>query len=472
MKRNRFLILLLAILLAFFCFTPGLHVFAATATSNVLDDLKKDENFNPDNYSSMTLDTFNLVNTDKIETNDVSCVNVIQIAETDEKKLYIYTYEPLKGNIKLFFNKVSIFTDFVKNPKDINPILFDLKLLSSDGVFSKYEVVDYTVSSELYRYYNIVSIYRSKNINLDGSSTSLEIAEGIGQQWCCYYYNDELIYEMESFKTVEIKPNLSGSIRFQNGFSLKKIVYDISLDAHILAFDIVGYDPDKIYDATVVYDYNIYQRKTFDLFGKEFIELEEETLVKSYNDKTKKISDEDILTFSGKGLWAKEYSCERIMTGFKYISFLEDNDCDVSSEYLEKIKASQWVFSFTEVPVISVMEDYLFNSVTYQIYRHSYGKLSNVGLLQIHFMQGGKTYNLGVVGNRIESSGNLGTIDGIDYEKMNDSFNDIFMIIGLILLLVVLVAAAPLLKYIIDGLVFIIKIPFKIIDFIFPKKKK
>ncbi len=471
MKRNRFLILLLAILLAFFCFTPGLHVFAATATSDVLDDLKKDESFNPNDYSSITLDDYNFINTDNIETNDVSCVNVIQIAETDEKKLYIYTYQPLNDSLKLNISSVSIFFDFSDYQKEINPIEFDLKLLSTNGVFCKYEVVDYIVSSELYRYYNIVCLYRSINTSIDNVSSDIsQIAEGIGQQWCCYYYNDKLIYEMETIEVLEIKPNLNAAVRFENGFTLGSFLnYDTMVDAHFIAFDMENYVADKILNASLTFDLVHYLKSNTPLTGYED-KITENSVDK---DIKKLLSETDLISFDGKGLLGKTYEWHRIMTGEDYYNFIKASDGELLDSKVDLIKNSQWVFSFTETEVIYTKN---VQSGVGLFQSWEYSEPDNLTILRIEFLQGNKTYNLGVVSNKINSSGVVGTVGGANWEKLfkqlGDGFDTIFMILGLIVLLIVVIAAWPIIKFIFNGIVYILSIPFKIIDFIFPKKKK
>ena len=63
----------------------------------------------------------------------------------------------------------------------------------------KYVVKDFHVSEEPYRYYNIVTLYRNFNPDIDevtpgGVIENFELGIGVGQQWCAYYLNNTIVY--------------------------------------------------------------------------------------------------------------------------------------------------------------------------------------------------------------------------------------------------------------------------------------
>ena len=104
---------ILAILMFFaLVFTLGgevtLSVFAVRANaavlthSDVMDDLKADSLFDVSQYPLMTYDHFSALNNDEYETNDVEFLSVIQIAESQEKELFVYTYQPLNDISDIF----------------------------------------------------------------------------------------------------------------------------------------------------------------------------------------------------------------------------------------------------------------------------------------------------------------------------------------------------------------------------------
>ena len=139
--------------------------YADTSTySDVLDDLQNDSNFNAADYS--------------IVTGDYS-IEVIQIAEGENKELFVYTYQPCQPVYPLVATEINmslsdkvggiVVDDEVVAGSETSK-LYQLTLLNTDGVFAKYKVNDFTVSSDLVRYYTISSIYRDYIEDIDGES--------------------------------------------------------------------------------------------------------------------------------------------------------------------------------------------------------------------------------------------------------------------------------------------------------------
>ena len=117
--------------------------------SNVLDDLKKDTSFNPDNYP--------------LKTDDYS-LQIIQLAESVDKELFVYVYQP-SGQAKDF--KASSINISTTINDEISYYNYKLERLNSSGVFYKYKVVGLTVKDESVRYYAISSIYRPFDESID-----------------------------------------------------------------------------------------------------------------------------------------------------------------------------------------------------------------------------------------------------------------------------------------------------------------
>ena len=139
------LILLLLVFVGQFSFIGSVARADTTIYTNILDDLKKDSNFNENDYKQ--------VNTDY-------SINVIQIAESSDNELFIYTYQPSGQNYNLMATKINISqtTGDLLNYKN-----YSLTYLNSNGVFYKYKVNNFTISKEDIRYYDISSIYRAWN---------------------------------------------------------------------------------------------------------------------------------------------------------------------------------------------------------------------------------------------------------------------------------------------------------------------
>ena len=87
------------------------------------------------------------------------------------------------------------------------------------------------------------SYYYDSATNKSNCSITLEFYEPVVGEFTILLYdaNDNLIYEMQSFDVVEIDINEVFTTRFENGFSLKNLVYKKSMDAHFVAFDLKNY---------------------------------------------------------------------------------------------------------------------------------------------------------------------------------------------------------------------------------------
>ena len=108
----KYLIILLAILLflVFGCFGTNTAVVHAQQydileTTGVMEDLESDILFNADNYPTLTIDEIKSSKTDDDEENDKYFLNVIQIAESKNRELAIYVYNPT-ANVTQYFSSI------------------------------------------------------------------------------------------------------------------------------------------------------------------------------------------------------------------------------------------------------------------------------------------------------------------------------------------------------------------------------
>ena len=146
---------------------------AASKKSGVMDDLSADSSFDVADYPLMSYDTFNAVNTDDNPNNNVDFIQVIQIGESEEKELFIYTYQPLNNVSDITATSINIATEesALKDMAIKNDMTgfkkYDLECVSSEGSFKKYLVKDFTVGNGYYRYYCISEIERPFDTLLD-----------------------------------------------------------------------------------------------------------------------------------------------------------------------------------------------------------------------------------------------------------------------------------------------------------------
>ena len=436
-----------------FCVLATVPVMAASEKtySNVLDDLEKDETFDASAYPD--------------NPEDVS-VKLIQIAESEDGQLFLYVYQPADSQIDLECVSVSISVGFSANGEGLDPKLYDLILVSTEGVFDKYLVNGFALPDEAERYYNIVSLYREFNSVVDPEGDKTEYkdtackAYGVGQQWCAYTLNDRRVYEMNTFKTLEVEYTLIGALDLENGITWGNLAgFFEHCHSHLYAFNCDEYVIKKIFDADLHYTKEeINEYKSLGVNESTSLGKVSEVLT---------LTDKDVMSFEGNGILAKSYSWNRIMSATEYRKIVEENGAVIPEEYKTILENSQWVFSFAETP---------FSYVYYNDgYSKTYTEITDVSLLRLHFQDiTGKTYDLGVVSDMGNSVGSIGGINGTDFEgwfnEMTELFEKLFAVVFIVLLLAGLAYIFPVLKGIFEGIVYILKfvwwmitLPFRLI---------
>ena len=443
MKKIISIILSFILLFSVFATVPVMAASEKTY-SNVLDDLEKDETFDASAYP------------DNAE--DVS-VKLIQIAESEDGQLFLYVYQPADSQIDLECVSVSISVGFSANGAGLDPKLYDLILVSTEGVFDKYLVNGFALPDEAERYYNIVSLYREFNSVVDPESDKTEYkdtackAYAVGQQWCAYWINDALVYEMNTFNTLEIEPTLVSNLDFPNGITWGNLAgFFERCHSHYYAFNCDEYVIKKIFDADLHYTKEeINEYKSLGVNESTTLSKVSEVLT---------LTDEDVMTYKGNGILAKSYSWNRIMPASEFLEVIEENDISLTDEYRSILENSQWVFSFSET----------LHSYTYYNdgYSRTYTDISDVGLLRLHFQDiTDKIYDLGVVSDTLNSTGTSGYGSGLDFEgffnEMTELFEKLFAVVFIVLLLAGLAYLFPVLKGIFEGLIYILKFIWQIV---------
>lgn len=450
---NRILYVVAAFVLSLFVFfeytlskTATASAATASGYSSVLADLQKDKTFNTDNYPART---------------DDYSLSVIQIAESVDGELFIYVYQPSDNTLDFVGTYISMYLGESVNGKDFTPKLYEISLISTQGVFDKYVVNDFKVSTEPYRYYNIVSIYRPYSVIADGKDISIgnteEVAYKVGQQWCAYTYNDITIYEMNTFKTVEIDVVANGYVTFEQGFSIGNFFgMSDDCDAHFIAFNFEDYKVPYIYDADLSYRVRKKERSVgIGHNGKwEYGEYSEPINVT--------LKDSDKATFKDGAIKETTYEWNRICSSSDFVDTFESQNGVLYETDKEVILSSQWVFAFCETE-----NDFVSGMGLSTWYEYD---VDDVAILRIHFRDiSGKVYNLGAVGSITDSADEpSGTV------KADDDWLDwVYWLIGGLFLIVGCIAVVGIVMLLLNsGRVFkavwkIICLPFKLIGKLF-----
>ena len=379
-----------------------LPAFAATSSyTTATEDLQKDESFDAKDYPEKPKDY---------------SLQVIQIAESVDGELFVYTYQPSQNTTKLTATEINMSlsesfdmsiipdTDDDGNQSSgggsVKPIpkngattkLYELTLINTSGVFCKYKVNDFTVSGNLVRYYNISSIYRPYMKGIDGNSGGITIvsdnntvnavAYTVGKCWKASTVEGNVKYEVKELQTVKVTDKEVGFIRYTNGFKL----LNKSCDSHYIAFS-----TDKQIDYLLEADVSFVYRScliTYS-FGSVSDRKYGEPIMKQVT-----VTCDDLVNGNTGGWFSKEYNFERIESAKDFIS-TEDLDPAAKS----KIENKTWVLRFFETEYEKATTPITLVS------RERYYEVSEGTILRLKYITEGVTYNLGVVDNKQTGSG-------------------------------------------------------------------
>lgn len=415
--------------------TPLVARAESITYSGVLDDLKKDTSFKRENYPTKA---------------DDYSLQIIQLAESVNKELFVYVYQPSGKTKNLKASSINISTTINDSISYHN---YKLELLNSSDVFYKYKVVGFTVKNDAVRYYAISSIYRPFDESIDkqasGGNTVTEVNYAVNKQYCFGEINGKPYVNCVDIETIVVTDKFVGFVRYPDGFKL----YVGACDSHFVAFN-TDKPIDKLLEADVYYTTQKYSSSwaTFVGTNEEFGEKADNYAYLKYTDKVE---------HTGGGLFAGTYKWDRIQTVDDFIKN-EDReqifsgaiiDVKISSKLtdaaLNELKGKKWVLRFTET-------DYTLWSG-----QGSYGTFStivgDVTILRLKFETDGITYNLGVIDNKQSGSKDPSNETDIDI-SLNKRGKMILYLLMLILLIILL---APILPYVLQAIVWVVSLPFK-----------
>lgn len=446
-------IIILAIAVAGGILLPPV-AFAAEGTvySDVLDDLSKDENFSTQHYPSV-VDDYSL--------------KVIQIAESSDKELFVYVYQPSGEQKNLVASSINIALVPRENISDIQN--YKLRLLNSDGVFYKYLVEGLTVSSATTRYYTIPSIFRPFDETIDeGAEHGNEITEvvyEVAKEYCFSTINGEPFCRVLDIETIEITDKFVGFVEYKDGFSL----HIGACHSHFVAFN-TDREVDRLLEADVYYTSQDYSYSIVPIVGKkeEFGEKKDNYVSLDYTQKVE---------HTGDGWWAPTYKWNRIETVENFIANenIEQTvysgaliDVKVANKITEEgltaLKGKKWILRFAETSYSASGGGGATTSFSTIV--------GDVTILRLKFETDGITYNLGVVDNKQSGDPDTPINDEDRFVEPSDNMKWLLLILGLILIIILLVLLAPILPYIIKFVIWVISLPFRLIAALFKAIRK
>ncbi len=419
-----------------------LNAYAEEAEyTSALEDLQKDSKFNIDEYPDKA---------------DDYSIQVIQLAESSNNELFIYTYQPSQKTTPFTATDINMSLSEIIDGTD----LYGLTLLNTDGVFCKYKVNDYTVSDKPVRYYNITSIYRPWQNGIDeetgNDNTIDEVVFDVSQLWTVVGLDSEISYYCTKTETVTITEKYNDFLRYSNGWNLAP--FKTSCDSHYVAFS-TNMDIEYLYDATVSYFTQLY------VAGKPV--SAEESSQGGEHKHTVNLTDVETASNKADGWFAEKHTWKRIES---IAAFKKENENDLTTEAKKGLNGKQWILRFAETEV-----NYWGGAASDVV--QSYTKVTAVTILELHFKSNGIVYNLGVVDNKQSGDDKPGNVQDNDpLQWLKDILNWIkdnwyWLVIGAvgILALIVLapflpsiaIAIGNFLLLLLKGLWWLITLPFR-----------
>ena len=450
----------IAVLIVTLCvFLTGAQSFSAVAAENektasgVLEDLSKDASFSAENYPSSAKDY---------------SLQIIQLAESTDKELFVYVYQPSGDKVKASSINISTIIN-----DDISFFNYSLELLNFEGTLFKYKVTGFEVKKDPVRYYAISSIYRPFDAGIgdkkSGNNTINEVNYAVNKQYCFGEINGKPYVNCVDIETIVITDKFVGFVRYPDGFKL--FTGAGACDSHFVAFN-TDKKIDKLFEADVYYTT---QKVSYDFFTED-----SPFSIKFGDSKTDNyayLKYTDKVEHTGGGFFAGTYKWDRIQSVDDFIK-TEDRttvyygavlNSKVSSkltdEALNELKGKKWVLRFTETSYNKAPKSGM-GAATY--YHAETTMVGNVTILRLKFETDGITYNLGVIDNKQTGSTEPSNSTDIKVEP-NATGKGILYLTLFVLLLVML---APLLPYILNAVVFIVSLPIKLVSEIIKSSKE
>lgn len=444
---------------------------AETTYSDVLEDLQKDETFNATKYP--------------VNEKDYS-MELITIAEGKHTEIFVYVYQPSYITTSYVATSINISTTV---NAQLNYVNYKLRLINTNGVFQKYAIENLYVNADNIRFYDISSIFREYNDVTDkpwgstNENTVIEVAFPVSKLFTFESVGGYDFVKVEDTETIKITDKYVGFIRYEafgNG-----VMGNDYYDSHFVAFS-TDRQIDELLEADVYYQEQSY-------YYKEMMGIKTNDDISSAENKYAYLRCDQTGGYD-PGYWFSDtiYEWPRISTMYDFCHevdrelLFEGGIIDVkdrvkmSDEAFINLAGKQWILRFVETE---------YSSLVYSdVYTESYSIISNVSILRLKFKTNDMVYNLGVVDNK--QSGDL-IPDGendpeleLDLTAIRNLFNDmltIFMICVVVgIFFVVLLPFWPAianaiisaLKWLWDGLCWLLLFPFNLIGKWFNKKNK
>lgn len=436
LQYNRFFILLLIFtLLASLFGAREAFAYAEVRYTGALEDLRKAENFDPSYYPTKEGDY---------------TVSLIQIAESKDNELFVYTYQPASDE-RITASSINISRTSELN---VTPQNYYLTLLSREGVFCKYVVKDFKVSDEPTRYYAIPSIFRFWVNDIDGdqsgSQTVTEKPFEVAEQFRFGTLNGKEYVERKKIDVITVTSKFVGFVRYTGEYKLGFMNTALTdFDCHFVAFN-TDRRIDTLLEADLSYVKQDFSAKSW-VSGGTVPHYETTYGERSDQIKVELMCDQSV-DHTGSFIYGSSFSFNRIQSVTDFLSSEETSNvykCGVF-ETIEKRTLTDDVKAELEDKswVLRFLETNRTNKTTLGGTEYSSTLVGDVTILRLKFVTDGITYNLGVVDNK-----QTGGTDPVNVIRRLLGLNPVIAWLLLaVILIVVLIVLMPFLPAILSFL--------------------
>ncbi len=455
MKRNtlhiRSFILSLFMLLTILFGSWGAFAYAEEIEyTSATADLRKAENFDPSYYP--------------VKENDYT-ISLIQIAESKDKELLVYTYQPAADD-RITASSINISRT---SELDVTPQNYYLTLLSREGVFCKYVVKDFEVSNEPTRYYAIPSIFRSWVDDIDGdqsgSQTVTEKSFEVAEQFRFGTLNGKEYVERKKIDVITVTSKFVGFVRYDGDYKLGFMNTAMTdFDCHFVAFN-TDRRIDTLLEADLSYIKQDFSAKSW-VEGGTVPHYETTYGEKSDQIKVELMCDQSV-DHTGSFIYGNTFSFKRIQSVSEFLASEETTNvykCGIfdvtekrtlTDDVKAELEDKSWVLRFVETPRVS--------KTTLNGTGYTSTLVGDVTILRLKFVTDGITYNLGVVDNK--QTGGTDPVNNIKKTiGLNSTFSWILFFVLIVVLLIVLMPFLPtILSVVVKVVVWIVKAVFRIV---------
>lgn len=431
-----------------------------TAYSDVLDDLREDASFNISDFPE--------------QLNNCS-LSVITIAESENKELFVYVYQPSGPTRNYMASYINISTDErvqVDEDGNLKFYVYSLSFCNSFNTLYKYKVDDFAVSEDDTRFYQITSIFRPFDETMDKQADFDNKVTGVNFDVCKQYtfttVNGKVSTYCSDIEYIRITDKFVGFVRYKDGIIPSfGAFYDTAFDSHFVAFN-TDRDIDKLLEADLWYTCQSYEKI---LYANPGYSYTTETFGQVLKQNAYLTYEDDMVVYKGVGLFAGTYKYDTIQTIDEFINSVNVTQCvysgcffDVSTQSkitedgLKALKGKKWVLRFADSLYGTTIH---YTDALYHYSEHTtrYTIVGDVTIFRLKFETDGVIYNLGVLDNM--QTGSLKPInETFLVVRLKSKWKWILIIIVIIILFIFF---WPVLPYILNFVVWVISLPFKFI---------